>query len=130
MAQILIADDDTSSCHIFGDLLRMLGHGATCVFDGKAALEQIQSSTPDLLILDVMMPEMDGWQVLEHLHSGINTRGIAVVMYSAVADAESKKRAADLGARDYWVKASFDFRTTQNRINDVLKSAQPQAMSA
>jgi CheY-like chemotaxis protein len=130
MAQILIADDDVSSCQIFGELLRMLGHKPVCVHDGKAALARIQTAAPDLLILDIMMPEMDGWQVLQSLKDNSATAAIPVVMYSCVADPDSLRRATELGAKDFWVKASFDFRQTQSRITQVLSASTPRALSA
>lgn len=123
MAVILIVDDQPETCRPLAMLLRRLGHQADCVSSGEAALQWFSQALPDLVILDVMMPGMDGLEVLRHVRSDPRTAGVAVAMYSAVSDPSFKRHAIAKGANDYWVKASLDFSELQHRVENLTSAA-------
>ena len=81
-----------------------LGYSAALAENGRQALEKLQDEPYDLVLLDVEMPEMDGYQVLEHLKAHPRLRDIPVIMISAVEDLESVVRCIELGAQDYLPK--------------------------
>ena len=81
-----------------------LGYQATLAENGRQALDKLQGEPFDLVLLDVQMPEMDGYQVLEHLKADPRLRDIPVIMISAVEELESVVRCIELGAQDYLPK--------------------------
>src|SRR5437667_8181891 len=81
-----------------------LGYQATLVGNGRQALDKLQGEPFDLVLLDVDMPEMDGYQVLEYLKTDTRLRDIPVIMISAVEELESIVKCIELGAQDYLPK--------------------------
>lgn len=82
--------------------------------DGPSGLSAARSESPDLLVLDIGLPGMDGWQVLDHIRSDASTKGLPVVVLTAHAEEESRRR-ADEGGADAFVTKPFqpnDFRQT------------------
>ena len=120
MGKILIVDDEPQACQILSRLIRHLGHETAWKTGGADALAYIGDTPVDLLILDVMMPGMDGMEVLRRLRSDPRTQNLPVVMFSAVADRNFIKEASRKGATDYWVKASFDFNELKDRIEHLV----------
>ncbi len=106
---ILIVDDQIDACRPLAMLFKHLGHLGECVTSGEAALTFLRKQRPDLMILDVMMPGMDGMEVLRRVRDDPVTHDLPVVMFSAVADPAFREHAREKGANDYWVKASLDF---------------------
>lgn len=123
MATILIVDDNPDTCKPLALLLNRIGHKSLCLFSGEEALAFLRRERPDLVILDVMMPGMDGIEVLRNLRADPTTANLPVVMFSAVADEAFRQHAIQKGANDYWVKASFDFSELSRRIATHLPSA-------
>ncbi|WP_243292025.1 response regulator transcription factor [Bacillus sp. FJAT-47783] len=98
---IFIAEDDEDINHLVALHLRKEGYQVFQAFDGLEVLKQFQKKTPDLLILDVMMPKMDGFQVLQEVR---NTHKVPVIMLTARGQDEDKVLGLGLGADDYVVK--------------------------
>ena len=109
MSRVLVVDDHADQCTMLGRLLRYAGHDATCVTDGAAALDVMRDRRPDVVLLDVMLPGLSGYDVLATLRSDDRTREVPVIMYSALSDPAARKRALDLGAQEYLVKALTGF---------------------
>ena len=120
MGKVLIVDDEPQACQILSRLIRHLGHETAWKTGGADALAYIDSAPVDLLILDVMMPGMDGMEVLRRLRSDPKTETLPIVMFSAVADRNFIDEAIRKGATDYWVKASFDFNQLKDRIEHLV----------
>ena len=117
MASVLVVDDHPDLCALLVRLIRLFGHDAACVLDGAAALARVRGDDPpDLVILDVMMPGMDGFAVLAAVRADAATRAVPVVMYTAVADPDSRERALAMGATDYVVKSLTDFGVVERLI--------------
>lgn len=104
MKKILIVDDNLSFLEMIKMLMEL--HDFTCITadNGKIALEKVAEEKPDLILLDLMMPEMDGFQVLCALKNNKDTKNIPVIIVSALKQAENIKKAYSLGAIDYIVK--------------------------
>ncbi|MCL2402919.1 MAG: response regulator transcription factor [Coriobacteriia bacterium] len=115
MALILIAEDEAAINALIKKNLELVGHTCICVFDGESVLYEIEQNTFDLILLDIMMPKLDGFQVLERLPENIPT--IFITARGAVKD---KVKGLKLGADDYIVKP-FDMIELQARIESVLR---------
>jgi len=122
---VLIVDDDIGTGRLLALLVRHLGHNAAHVDRGGKALEYLTDHHPDLVILDVMMPGIDGLEVLARMRQNPSTAEVPVVMFSALADPQFRQTAKMRGANDYWVKASIDFRSLGERLEPYL-SPSPQ----
>ncbi len=103
-SSLLVVDDHRMNRILLARYLAKLGYQATLVENGRQALERLQSEPCDLVLLDVEMPDMDGYQVLEQLKADPRLRDIPVIMISAVEELESVVRCIELGAQDYLPK--------------------------
>jgi DNA-binding response OmpR family regulator len=119
-AKILIVDDEPFNVDYLEQELEDLGYDTVSAPNGRVALEQVDSQAPDMILLDIMMPEMDGFQVLEHLKADKTWRDIPVIVISAMDDIDSVVRGVELGAEDYLPKP-FDPVLLQARINAGLE---------
>lgn len=104
---VLVVDDTDSARDVTQRILRHYGMECIGAESGQDALTLLESMTPDVILLDLAMPDMDGMMVLERLRQDPRWIGIPVIMLSAISDEESVRRAKGLGARDYLVKATF-----------------------
>ncbi|NWF56196.1 MAG: sigma-54-dependent Fis family transcriptional regulator [Syntrophaceae bacterium] len=101
-ARILIVDDDKGICMILSDLMKKEGFEALTVYDGEKALKTIQSESPDLLLVDMMLPGMDGMEVLKKVRE--LDQELPVVFITAHADSRGAVKAIKAGAHDYLSK--------------------------
>lgn len=101
---VLVADDDPLLRAILEHKLSAAGYAVHSVEDGQAALEAVERLKPDLLILDAMMPIMDGFEVLRRLKAEGDQRRIVIVMLTALKRQEDVVSALQLGADDYLAK--------------------------
>ena len=106
MARILVVDDNHDTCELLARILRRAGHEASCETSPRDALAHLGSNTPDLVILDVMMPEMTGLEVLKALRKEPRTARVAVVVFTALSDDRTREEARRLGASGYVVKGT------------------------
>ena len=103
-SSLLVVDDNSMNRIMLSRYITKLGYQATLAENGRQALDKLQGQPFDLVLLDVQMPEMDGYQVLEHLKADPRLRDIPVIMISAVEELESVVRCIELGAQDYLPK--------------------------
>jgi adenylate cyclase len=101
---ILVVDDNEINRDLLSRYLARLGHTVQSAPDGRKALEMIDSGAFDLVLLDIMMPELNGYQVLQHLKDSSNWRDLPVIMISALDEMDSVVRCIELGAADYLSK--------------------------
>ena len=83
---------------------------------GTEALKFLPNALPELIFLDVMMPGVDGFEVLRRIRANESYKGVKVIMYSAVSDPEKMRQALDLGAYKYVVKGSLDYRELEGIV--------------
>ena len=119
-SRVLLVDDEGSIRTICRVNLESDGLTVSEAADGREALEGIRRERPEIVLLDVMMPEVDGWEVAERLASDPDTRDIPVVFLSARASREDKARARELGAVGYVVKP-FDPVMLGTAVRGVLE---------
>ncbi len=116
---ILIAEDEEANRKLLVDFLTTLGYRATGVSNGKEALEKILEHKPDIIILDINMPEMDGFEVLKIIKSNPETRIIPVIVITGLGDNENHIKAVELGADDFLTKP-FNIHFLRARIRSLL----------
>jgi adenylate cyclase len=119
-SSVLVVDDTEMNRDMLCALLAADGHESAVAENGRIALEKIQKNSYDLILLDVMMPEMNGYQVLEQMKSKPNLRDIPVIVLSALDEIGSVVRCIELGAEDYLPKP-FDPVLLRARISACLE---------
>jgi class 3 adenylate cyclase len=102
--KLLVVDDNRVNRLLLGRSLEQLGHAVTFAENGREALESLRKQRVDLVLLDIEMPEMDGYQVLAALAADPQLRDIPVVMMSSLEEVDSVARCIELGAEDYLFK--------------------------
>ena len=117
MSMVLVVDDEASARGALTKLLRRDGYETEAAGNGREALAALEARTPDLVLLDVMMPELDGLALLEVLHADPRWRALPVVMLTAVSDTNCIRRAEQLGAKAYLVKAAFSVREVLDHVH-------------
>ena len=105
--RILVADDEAGIVDIARANLEGYGYTVIAASDGEEALKQIRDEKPDLVILDVLMPELDGWDVLERIEADPELSGIPVIMLTARASDEDVLRGLETGAVEYMTKPFY-----------------------
>ena len=115
--KILVVDDDKNICELLRLYLVKEGYSVTMAHDGEAALTDFDKLHPDLVLLDVMMPVMDGWEVCRKIRAKDNT---PIIMLTAKGETYDKVLGLELGADDYIVKP-FDAKEVTARIKAVLR---------
>jgi putative two-component system response regulator len=118
--KILIVDDDQRNRKLMVVQLESLGHEIHVAANGDEALDLIQDIDPDLVLLDVMMPGIDGYQVLEKIKGNRETMDLPVIMITALSDTQSRVKAYDLGADDFISKPP-DRTEMMVRVRSLLK---------
>jgi diguanylate cyclase (GGDEF)-like protein len=121
--RILVVDDDPDILHFVRVNLELEGFETTTAENGRVALDAAKAAPPDLVLLDVMMPEMDGLTVLRRLRSTPATTNVPVILLTAKALAEDRVTGLNLGADDYITKP-FDVEELMARVRTVLRRAQ------
>lgn len=119
MATILVVDDMEANRAVLMRRLEKFGFDVACVDSGRAALAAIARSLPDIILLDYMMPQMNGIEVLRELRSTIATEAVPVIMVTARAEADVTVKALEAGADDYVTKP-IDFDVLRARIETQL----------
>ena len=101
---ILLVDDTPTNLGVLFELLKGRGFKVSVAEDGESALEQVNYARPDLILLDVLMPLMDGFTTCERLKAQPETREIPVIFMTALTDTVDKVKGFELGAVDYITK--------------------------
>jgi DNA-binding response OmpR family regulator len=124
--KILVVDDTRNVQALLNDFLSSQDFDVLTASDGREALEMVQTVAPDLILLDIMMPNMDGYQFISHLRRSSN---IPVIMITARQQEADIIRGFDLGADDYITKP-FRLRELLVRLRAVLRRAAPKEAEA
>jgi signal transduction histidine kinase len=118
-SKILIVDDAVDTVELLKKRFRSEGYDTAEAYDGEEALEKVEEYIPDLIVLDVMMPKLDGYQVCQRLKTNENTKYIPVLMLTAKGEVENKVRGLEIGADDYLSKP-FDYKELSARVKSLL----------
>ena len=119
-ATILVVDDDVLNLKVLDSLLQAAGHHTVLATNGPEALQSVAESPPDLILLDVMMPVMDGFEVAAWLKQNDSSKTIPIIMVTALDDRASRIRGLEVGAEDFLSKP-IDRTELTMRVRNLLK---------
>ena len=119
--KILVCDDEPYILMALTDAVEMEGYECVTAINGKEALQKARETHPDLIMLDIMMPYMDGFEVCRELKADASTRDIPVIMLTAKSQQVDIQKGKDAGADDYITKP-FRPSTLRKKFNEVLDS--------
>jgi DNA-binding response OmpR family regulator len=119
-AKVLLVDDDPVILKLLQVNFEMEGYTVMTASDGVEGLEKARAEKPDIVLLDIMMPRMDGLQVTKELKGRDDTKDIPIILLSAKAQASDVQAGREIGADDYLTKP-FDPLELLDRVGDLLK---------
>src|SRR2546423_6090562 len=119
MASVLIVDDPPDSCEVVTRYLERSGHDVVCVPNGRLALNALTSSTPEVVLLDLMMPEMDGAGFLQVIRSYLRWADLPVIIFTAYPDSPQLSRALSFKVAHVFHKADMDLAELLSAVNRV-----------
>ena len=117
---ILVVDDNPANVQLLSRMLKERGYKVRAALSGKLALQAVRNNAPDLVLLDINMPEMSGYDVCEEMKADEVTRGIPVIFISALNETMDKVRAFEAGGVDYITKP-FQFKEVEARVHTHLE---------
>lgn len=117
--KILVVDDDSDMVEILKSLLEIKGYDVIKAFNGQEALNKTKQQKPDFILLDIMMPIMDGWETCRRLKACKKTSRIPIAVLTARVDSQDREKAFKLGADDYITKP-FDPDELLERIKETF----------
>jgi CheY-like chemotaxis protein len=126
MVKVMLVEDDNNLREIYGARLSAEGYEIVSAKDGEEALALAVKEKPDLILSDVMMPRISGFDMLDILRNAPETRNTKVIMMTALSQAEDKARADKLGADRYLVKSQVTLEDVANVVRDVLAGDSPE----
>lgn len=122
--KILLAEDDKFLIRAYKDSLERAGFEVILALNGTEAMRKIKAKKPDLILLDLVMPEKDGFEILEELRIDHELKKIPVLILSNLGQDSDVKKGKELGAVDYLIKADFSMKDVMNKVKFYLaKSA-------
>ena len=129
MTKIVVADDDRMFRKAAETTLRRQGYAVTTASDGEEALQLIRAERPDIIVLDLIMPKLQGFDVLQVLKQDSLTATIPVIVLSSLTQEQDKQEALDLGAVAYFNKATFSLSELVKQVETTLTKGQESCQS-
>jgi CheY-like chemotaxis protein len=125
MSKIMLVEDDNNLREIYGERLMAEGYTIVSASDGEEALALAVKEKPDLIISDVMMPKISGFDMLDILRQTPETKNTKVIMMTALSQNDDKERATRLGADKYLVKSQVTLEDVARVVHDMLNEDEP-----
>jgi CheY-like chemotaxis protein len=119
MPKILLVEDNEMNRDMLSRRLQRKGYAVVMAHDGEQGLELARSESPDLILMDISLPKMDGWQVTKFLKSNPETKGIPVIALTAHALSTDRQKAFEIGCDDYDTKP-VEFGRLSEKIEQLL----------
>ncbi len=129
MTRIVVADDDRMFRKVAETTLRRLGYAVATASDGEEALQLIRSERPDMIVLDLIMPKLQGFDVLTILKQDALTSAIPVIVLSSLTQEQDKQEALDLGAVAYFNKTTFSMSELVKQVENTLTKGHESCQS-
>jgi len=121
MKKILFVEDESSLQETLGGVLRKEGYNVIPALDGKIGLNLAKKETPDLILLDLILPKMDGFEVLTKLKDGKETKDIPIIILTNIERTEDIGKALELGVKTYLVKANYTLKEVVEKVRQLLE---------
>lgn len=123
MSRILLVDDESDIVDLLKFRLEAYKYEISVAGNGNECLAKVKTERPDIILLDLVMPEMDGYETMRRLKGAVDTKDIPVILFTASYTTDIEMKAKELGAFDYVVKP-FEPADLINKIETALKSKQ------
>lgn len=120
---VAVVEDEQALQRVLVEWLRSEGYAAIAITDGEEAIQKITRELPDLILLDIILPKVDGFTVMQKLKENPATADIPIIVMTNLGDDEERRRALDLGAKNYLVKAEYDFEAVKSIIGKALSGS-------
>lgn len=120
--KILLVEDDSFLSEMYYLKLRNVGYLVETAYDGEMALEKAAKIKPDLVLLDLRLPKLSGFEVLKQIKSDKNLSHIPVIVLSNLGEKDDIQKALDLGASNYLIKAHFTPTEVLDKIVEILEN--------
>jgi CheY-like chemotaxis protein len=120
MTKILIVEDDPLMSRMYQKIFKFEGFDVDMAGDGEEGLDKVRTGKPTLILLDIMMPKMNGMQVLEKLKLDPETKAIPVIMLTNLAGTQDAEAALTKGAVKYIIKSEFEPKQVANMVKEIL----------
>jgi len=121
MSKILFIEDERTLQKTVGEVLLQEGFEVLAAEDGEAGLRMAQSEKPDLILLDLILPKKDGFEIIEELRKDPATANLKIIVLTNLGGSEDVERAISLGATTYLVKADYELEEVVNKVKEFLK---------
>jgi len=118
---VLLVEDDTFLANIYKTKFEMEGFKVSVSENGQEGLVDAKKKKPDVILLDILLPKMDGFTVLEKLKEGSDTKEIPVILLTNLGQKDDVSKGLEMGAEDYLIKAHFKPSEVVEKVNKVLK---------
>ena len=120
MKKILFIEDEAALQKMLGDLLSHEGYSVISALHGDSGIKLAKKNKPDLILLDLILPKFNGFDVLKSLKEDSSTKDIPVIVFTNLEDMENIERALSLGATTYLVKANYRLEEVLEKIRDII----------
>jgi CheY-like chemotaxis protein len=120
MKKILIVEDDNILQRAIATALTDAGYEIIEAVDGSEGIKKAQSESPDLILLDLLMPKKDGWEVLETIKKDDKTKGIPVLVLTVYEGEDSISKCMELGAKGYFLKSKYSLDEIVDKVKESL----------
>jgi len=118
--KVIIVEDDEFLSDIYKTKFELEGFKVTAINDGEKGLKAIQTKNPDIVLLDVLLPKLDGFTILQMLKKDVATKDIPVVLLTSRGQKEDVQKGLEMGAADYLIKAHFKPAETVEKVKKIL----------
>ncbi len=120
-AHILLVEDDEFLANIYKTKFEMEGYKVSVAVDGESGVEDAKRKNPDLILLDILLPKMDGFTALKKLKDTADTKQIPVILLTNLGQKDDVDKGLELGAEDYLIKAHFKPSETVGKVKAILE---------
>lgn len=122
MTKILLVEDDSFISELYSAKFTKNGYGMEIAQNGEEALEILKKDKPDVILLDIVMPKVDGFEFLEQIKKDESLASIPVIILTNLSDEQNINRAMSLGANSYIIKSHFTPAEVVRRVEEVLEN--------
>lgn len=122
MAKILLVEDDRANREMLARYLTLLGYRIVLALDGAQAVQLADTECPDLILMDMRLPVMDGWEATRRIKAGAMTRAIPVIALTAYAMEDERRRCLEAGCDDYETKP-VEFPRLLAKLRSILRTS-------
>jgi len=119
---ILLVEDDEFLAELYATKLNLEGFTVALATDGEKGLKMIKDKIPDLILLDIILPKMDGFEILKNIKADKSLKKVPVILLTNLSQKDEIKKGLDLGANDYLIKAHFMPSEVVKKIKQTIGS--------